>query len=89
MLFPPRRRTWIVEQHAQIVMDAAVEADPQMEDEINGVEWMLIRNPGRGVQVGPDVYLDVNHPVNAQASLITTMYTFNEDEVNVLRIWIR
>jgi len=89
MLFPPHRRTWIVESHAQAVIDASVAVNPQMEDEINGVEWMLIRNPGRGVQIAPDVYLDVNNPVSPNASLITTMYTYNEDEVNVLRIWIR
>ncbi len=89
MLFPPFRRTWILEHHAQESLDAACHENPKVEDEIRGVEWMLVRSPELGTQVAPDVYLYVNRRATLFASLITVLYSYTEAEVTVLRIWIR
>ena len=56
---------------------------------MRGVEWVLVRSPEKGEQVGPDVYVYVNSQATPQASLITVLYAYNDDEVNVLRLWIR
>lgn len=89
MLFPPFRRTWILERHAQESLDAACKENPNIEDQVRGVEWMLARSPERGTQVAPDVYLYVNRKATAFAALITVLYSYNEVEVTVLRLWIR
>jgi hypothetical protein len=89
MLFPPHNRTWILDPHAQTTVDEAVSEHPRIEEEMRGVEWVLIRSPEKGDQVGPDVYLYINIRRRRNASLITVLYTYDEDEVNVLRVWIK
>jgi hypothetical protein len=90
MFFPwQRHRTWILEPHAQATVDAAVTEHPRIDEEIRGVEWNLVRSPEKGDQVAPDVYLFINTKRRPNASLITVLYTYNDNEVNVLRIWIR
>jgi hypothetical protein len=88
MLFPPFRRTWILEEHARKTIDEAVEEHPRIEEEMMGVEWVLAKSPEKGAQVGPDVYLYINARQRPNASLITVLYTYNENVVNVLRVWI-
>ena len=61
----------------------------RIEDELQGVEWVLARSPEKGDQVGPDVYLYVNRRAVTTASLITLLYSYNDVQVEVLRIWIR
>jgi hypothetical protein len=89
MLFPPHRRTWILDEHAQKAIDEAIAEHARIEEEILGVEWVLVRSPEEGDQVGPDVYLYINTRRRPNASLVTVLYTYNENEVNVLRVWIK
>ena len=47
------------------------------------------RSPEKGDQIGPDIYLYVNRKAAINSSLITLLYSYNEAQVEVLRIWIR
>jgi hypothetical protein len=90
MLFPRFPiRTWILEAHPQAEVDRAVSEHPRIDVEVRGVEWVLVRSPEKGLQVGPDVYLYVNRQRTPQSSLITVLYAFTENDVTVLRMWIR
>lgn len=89
MLFPPHHRTWILDPRAEVEIDRAIAENPQVEKQVAGVEWVLVRSPERGNQIAPDAYLYTNSPATQRASLITVLYKYNDSEVEVMSIWIR
>ena len=82
-------RSWVLDARAEAELDRAVAEHPRIEEEIRGVEWVLVRSPEKGQQVAPDVYLYVNERVTPNASLITVLYSYDHNHVEVLRLWIR
>jgi hypothetical protein len=72
-----------------VEVDRAVAEDAHVDEELRGVEWILVRSPEIGEQIAPDVYLYVNRKAIPRASLFTVMYSFNDKQVEVIRIWIR
>ena len=84
-----RLRSFILSNEAAAELDKAAAEVHRVEEEMRGVEWVLIRAPHLGSQVGPDVYLYVNRKASSTASLITVLYSYDEDKVEVLRLWIR
>jgi hypothetical protein len=82
-------RTFVPSPEATAEIDRNAEEFPRIYEEMMGVEWVLCRKPEVGTQVAPDVYLYVNKKATANAALISVLYSYDENTVDVLRIWIR
>jgi hypothetical protein len=82
-------RSWVLSHEAAAEVDRAVAEMHRIEEQLMGVEWFLVRNPGAGDQVTPDSYVFVNRRAASNAALITVLYEFDENEVKVMRLWIR
>lgn len=89
MLFPSFYRTFVLSEQAREEVDRALAANPHVGEELRGVEWILVRSPEKGDQVAPDVYLYVNRRAITGAALFTVLYEYDDDQVDVLRMWIR
>lgn len=82
-------REFILSSEASAEVDRMAASDARVHDEMMGVEWTLVRKPEVGSQIAPDVYLFINHRPTATAHLITVMYTYDDDKIEVMRLWIR
>lgn len=89
MFFPSFYRTFVLSEQARQEVDRAVAASPHIEEELRGVEWILVRSPEKGDQVAPDVYLYVNRKAITGSSLFTILYIYDDVQIEVLRMWIR
>jgi hypothetical protein len=82
-------RDFRLSEEATAEIDRAASLDNRVHEEVQGVEWTLIRKPEVGSQIAPDIYLFVNAKASSNAHMITVMYGYDDDRVDVIRIWIR
>lgn len=76
----------VIESHNFWAQRNNIEPDVKRMDEIlEGVTWVLCRNPRIGQQVYKDVWA-ITTTEYPNALLLTIYYTFNQDEVLLLSI---
>lgn len=85
-------RTIIEEVSVQALIDKAAGKYPRIGEIFRGLTWRMSREPESGHVVpryNPSVSLiKIDPDINLQLPGITALYTYNDDEVNILAVRI-
>lgn len=72
-----------------LTIDLAAEKEPNVEDTMRGIEWVLARAPQRGKQIGTSAYyLYRSEKLAMNRPSMTVLYTFDDEQVTLSDVWI-
>ena len=81
-------REFVLSHKAADALNRAATSHPRIHEEMDGVEWVLVRSPEMGVPVSGGLFLYVNSRATSGASMIALLYSYDEVRINVHRLTI-